>query len=78
MGKLLYISSFSKQLFKNESNIAETRDKYGNMTLHDPRHSNCHVVKLVIDTGSDLEAKNSHGVRKTLLYIRESFLSFLI
>ena len=77
MGKLLYISSFSKQLFKIEANIA-ARDKYGNMTLHDPRHSNCHVVKLVIDTGSDLEAKNSHGVRQTLLYIRESFLSFLI
>ena len=47
-------------LIKNKANIA-ARDKYGNIPLHDAGHYNCHIVKMLIDAGSDLEAKNRRG-----------------
>ena len=58
-------------LLKNKANIA-ARDKHGNIPLHDAGHYfnseentshyiNCHIVKLLIDAGSDLEAKNHRG-----------------
>ena len=48
-------------LLKNKANIA-ARDKHGNIPLHDAGHNiNCHIVKLLIDAGSDLEAKNHRG-----------------
>merc|ERR1712008_659925 len=49
-----------KFLIENKANIA-ARDEDGNIPLHFAGHANCHIVKLLIDAGSDLEAKNSSG-----------------
>ena len=47
-------------LLENKANIA-AKDNDKNIPLHDAGLSNCHIVKLLIDGGSNLDAKNDSG-----------------